>query len=131
MIRQYGIDVAFIGIGENGHLAFNDPPADFTTTEPYIEVELDFACRRQQYDEGWFASVEEVPSRAISMSVHQIMKSKAIICSVPDSRKANAVKGTLAEQVLPEIPASILKTHDHVWLFLDKGSSSLLSHEYH
>lgn len=126
MIKQYAIDVAFIGIGENGHLAFNDPPADFTTTTPYIVVELDFACRRQQFDEGWFAAVEDVPSKAISMSVHQIMKSGTIICSVPDSRKANAVRGALAEEVLPEIPASILKTHDQVWLFLDKDSSSLL-----
>jgi glucosamine-6-phosphate deaminase len=126
MIEQYAVDVAFIGIGENGHLAFNDPPADFSTTEPYIEVELDLACRRQQLDEGWFAALEDVPSRAISMSVHQMMKSRSIICSVPDSRKANAVREALAEEVIPEIPASILKTHDHLWLFLDKDSSSLL-----
>src|SRR5208283_3756958 len=88
LIRHCPIDVALVGIGENGHLAFNDPPADFDTEEPYLEVTLDEACRRQQLGEGWFASLEEVPRRAISMSIRQIMKSAAIVCSVPDRRKA-------------------------------------------
>jgi glucosamine-6-phosphate deaminase len=126
LIRQSTVDVAFIGIGENGHIAFNDPPADFFTTEPYIEVELDLDCRRQQLNEGWFDSLEEVPLKAISMSVYQIMKSGSIICSVPDKRKAKAVRGTLEEAVQPEIPASILKTHEQCWIYLDRGSSSLL-----
>jgi glucosamine-6-phosphate deaminase len=127
IIGHYSIDVAFIGIGENGHLAFNDPPADFSVTTPYIKVELDLACRRQQFNEGWFASVEDVPSRAISMSVHQIMKSGSIICSVPGSRKAAAVRGAMGEAVTPQIPASILKTHERSWLYLDKESASLLT----
>ncbi len=126
LIGQQTIDVAFIGIGENGHLAFNDPPADFITEEPYILVELDRACREQQHGEGWFASVEEVPERAISMSIQQILKSASLICSVPDRRKAKAVKGAMAEAVTPEIPSSILKTHQQCWLYLDKESASLL-----
>ena len=94
LITQYPIDVALVGIGENGHLAFNDPPADFETEQPYIIVELDEPCRKQQLGEGWFKSFEEVPRQAISMSVKQILKSKHIICSVPDSRKAIAVKNS-------------------------------------
>lgn len=92
LISKHPVDVALVGIGENGHLAFNDPPADFQTEQPYLVVELDEACRKQQMGEGWFSSIEEVPVRAISMSVKQIMKSKHIICSVPDERKAMAVK---------------------------------------
>ena len=126
LISQHDIDVAFVGIGENGHLAFNDPPADFNTEEPYLEVELDMECRRQQLGEGWFSSLEEVPHKAISMSIRQIMKSKTIICSVPDSRKARAVKNSLEEPVSPLIPASILTTHDDAWIFLDQDSASLL-----
>ncbi|MDF1576736.1 MAG: glucosamine-6-phosphate deaminase [Bacteroidales bacterium] len=126
MIEKHQVDVAFVGIGENGHLAFNDPPADFGTEDPYIVVELDEACRRQQIGEGWFPSLESVPSRAISMSVRQIMKSETIICSVPDARKAIAVKNTLEEIVSPLVPASILTTHADACLFLDKESASLL-----
>ncbi len=124
IIRKKSIDVAFVGIGENGHLAFNDPPADFDTEEPYLIVNLDEACRRQQLGEGWFASLEDVPLRAISMSIRQIMKSKAIICSVPDLRKAEAVRRTLKEPVSPEVPASVLRTHSDTWLYLDKDSAS-------
>jgi len=126
LISQHPIDVAFIGIGENAHLAFNDPPADLETEEPFIVVNLDLDCRNQQYGEGWFPSIEDVPETAISMSIQQILKSGSIICSVPDERKANAVKNALENGVSPQIPASILKTHNQAYLFLDKGSSSLL-----
>lgn len=126
LIGQQEIDVAFVGIGENGHLAFNDPPADFETEAPYIVVELDDACRQQQLGEGWFSSLEEVPQKAISMSIRQIMKSRTIICSVPDARKARAVKNSLEEIVSPLVPASILTTHNDSWLYLDKESASLL-----
>lgn len=126
LISQHPIDLAFVGIGENGHLAFNDPPADFETEEPYIVVELDEACRKQQYGEGWFKSVEEVPRQAISMSVRQILKSKQIICSVPDERKAVAVKNSVKQPVSNLYPASILQTHNQCMLFLDKASAALL-----
>jgi len=118
--------VAFIGIGENAHLAFNDPPADFETTEPYIEVELDRACRQQQFNEGWFPSIDEVPEKAISMSVNHILKSTSIICTVPGERKAEAVKRTIENGTTPDVPASALKTHDSVFLYLDQDSSSML-----
>ncbi len=127
LISKHPIDVALVGIGENGHLAFNDPPADFETHEPYIIVKLDDACRMQQLGEGWFTSVEEVPSRAISMSIKQIMKSKNIICSVPGSRKAMAVKNSVEQPVSPLYPASILQGREHCMLYLDKDAASLLS----
>jgi glucosamine-6-phosphate deaminase len=130
LIIKHPIDVAFVGIGENSHLAFNDPPADFEINEPYIVVTLNEECRLQQMGEGWFPSVSDVPEKAISMSIKQIMKSKAIICSVPDLRKAGAVKKTLEGSVGPSIPASILRRHKKAWLFLDKDSSSLLSQPY-
>ena len=126
IIIQKEIDVAFVGIGENGHLAFNDPPADFDTKKPYLVVELDDACRKQQLGEGWFKSFDDVPKRAISMSINQIMESKNIICTVPDSRKAQAVKDCFGDQnILPEYPASILKNHERVFLFLDEASAKL------
>ena len=127
LITQHPIDVALVGIGENGHLAFNDPPADFDTEEPYIVVDLDDACRKQQFGEGWFKSVDDVPRQAISMSVKQIMKSKNIICSVPDERKAQAVKNTVEQKVSNLFPASILQKHAQCTLFLDKASAKLLS----
>jgi len=122
------VDVAFVGIGENGHLAFNDPPADFETQKPYLIVNLDEACRRQQMGEGWFASIGEVPPRAVSMSIAQIMKARAIVCTVPDRRKAQAVRDCLADgaQVTPDHPASILKQHPNLFVFLDRESASLL-----
>lgn len=120
------IDVAFVGIGENGHLAFNDPPADFTTKEPYLVVNLDEACRRQQVGEGWFKDMSEVPQQAISMSIHQILKAQKILCIVPDQRKARAVKACLEGEISPATPASILRTHPGVTFYLDKNSSSLL-----
>jgi glucosamine-6-phosphate deaminase len=127
IIAQHPIDVALVGIGENAHLAFNDPPADFDVEAPYIIVELDEACRRQQMGEGWFATLEEVPKKAISMSVKQIMKSKSMICSVPEKRKAEAVKNCLEGNVSNRYPASILQEHPACTLYLDTESASLLS----
>lgn len=127
IISEHPIDVALVGIGENGHLAFNDPPADFDTEEPYLIVALDEACRRQQMGEGWFDTIEDVPEKAISMSVKQIMKSKNIICSVPDERKAAAVKNCVEGEVSNLHPASILQEHSDCTLYLDAESASLLS----
>ena len=127
LISSKPIDVACIGIGENGHLAFNDPPADYETDEPFLIVNLDEACRKQQVGEGWFASLAEVPRQAISMSIMQIMKSKAIICTVPDARKAEAVKNTVEGPVTNRVPASILQMHPHCWLFLDEPAAGKLN----
>ena len=121
------IDVACVGIGENGHLAFNDPPADFETRVPYIVVNLDEACRRQQLGEGWFPTLEDVPNQAISMSIRQIMKSRCIVCTVPDRRKAEAVKAAVESPVTPNVPASILQQHTDTTLYLDRDSASLLT----
>jgi glucosamine-6-phosphate deaminase len=126
-LRERPVDVAFVGIGENAHLAFNDPPADFETDRPYLLVELDAACRRQQVGEGWFPDVESVPSKAISMSCRQILASRRILCIVPDARKSAAVKATIEGAIVPETPASILRRHSNVTLFLDEGSSSALA----
>ena len=120
------IDVAFVGIGENGHLAFNDPPADFQTERPYLVVTLDEACRRQQVGEGWFKSVAEVPSQEISMSVRQILKAREIICVVPDARKAPAVQACLEGEISPMAPASILRTHPNTTVYLDRDSAAQL-----
>ncbi len=122
------IDVAFVGIGENGHLAFNDPPADFDTDTPFIVVKLDEACRLQQVNEGWFAGLAQVPEFAISMSVRQILKATAIICVAPERRKAEAVRAALHGPITPNVPASILRTHPHVHLYLDQDSATLLRH---
>lgn len=127
ILRQHQVDVAFIGIGENGHLAFNDPPADFETEEPFIQVSLDEPCRRQQFGEGWFASFDDVPRTAISMSIRQIMKAAVLICSVPDARKATAVKAALEGPVTPQVPSSILQQHPRGTIFLDGDSASLLT----
>lgn len=126
LIAGRRIDVCFAGIGENCHLAFNDPPADFETTEPYIVVALDEACRRQQFGEGWFPTLEAVPEQAISMSVRQIMTSALIVLSVPDERKAVAVRDALEGPVTPEHPASILQQHPNTVIFLDPPAASLL-----
>lgn len=127
ILRAHPIDVAFIGIGENGHLAFNDPPADFETDEPYIVVTLDEACRRQQLGEGWFQTLDDVPQRAISMSIRQILQSREIVCTVPDDRKADAVAEAVSGSVRPELPASILQTHPNTTLFLDAASARRLT----
>ena len=126
LLARAPIDVAFVGIGENGHLAFNDPPADFETEEPYLVVDLDEACRRQQLGEGWFPTLDDVPRRAISMSIRQILKSREILCIVPDARKAPAVRDCLQGEVSPLHPSSILQTHPATTVYLDRASSALL-----
>lgn len=126
ILAQHSVDVAFVGIGENGHLAFNDPPADFETDEPYIVVDLDEACRRQQQGEGWFPTLDDVPQKAISMSVRQIMKSRKIVCTVPDQRKAEAVRNAVEGSVSRDVPASILQQHPDCSLYLDQPAASLL-----
>ncbi|HEV2399462.1 MAG TPA: glucosamine-6-phosphate deaminase [Candidatus Sulfotelmatobacter sp.] len=123
------IDLAFIGIGENGHVAFNDPPADFETEDPYIVVALDEPCRRQQVGEGWFRDISEVPTRAISMSPRQIMKAREIISVVPDKRKASAVRLCVEGEIRPMAPASIMRRHPNVTVYLDENSASLLNSE--
>jgi len=127
LIRAQGIDIAFVGIGENGHLAFNDPPADFETDEPYIVVALDEACRRQQLGEGWFPRLEDVPARAVSMSIRQVMKSHEIVAVVPDARKAQAVHDCLEGPVSPQHPASILQRHPRTTIYLDELAAALLT----
>src|SRR5208283_2233211 len=121
------IDIAFLGIGENGHIAFNDPPADFTTEDPYIIVNLDEACRRQQVGEAWFADISEVPMRAISMSPRQMLKAEELVVVVPDQRKARAVKACFEGEVTPMVPGSILRRHPNATVYLDDDSASLLS----
>jgi glucosamine-6-phosphate deaminase len=126
-LQREPVDLAFVGIGENAHLAFNDPPADFEIENPYLVVQLDQTCRQQQVNEGWFASVAEVPTQAISMSVRQILRSREIIVVVPDERKAQAVKNSLEGEIAPMVPASILRRHPNATIYLDKDSAALLS----
>src|SRR6202050_3266425 len=121
------VDIAFLGIGENGHIAFNDPPADFETEEPYIIVNLDEACRQQQVGEAWFADISQVPKRAISMSARQILKAREILAVVPGPRKAEAVKLCLEGAISPMAPASILRSHHNTTVYLDTHSTALLS----
>ncbi len=130
LISQHPIDLAFVGIGENGHLAFNDPPADFDTESPYIVVNLDEGCRAQQMGEGWFDTMEDVPKQAISMSIKQIMKSKHIVCTVPDERKSQAVANCLTQGVSNLFPASILQNHPNVDVFLDLNAASRLPENF-
>jgi glucosamine-6-phosphate deaminase len=130
LIQAEPVDLALVGIGENGHLAFNDPPADFNATEGYRIVELDDACRRQQVGEGWFDKLEQVPVHAISMTIQQIMATQAIVCSVPDRRKAQAVSDTLQGSVTPNVPASILQQHSRLTMVLDQGSAAQLSAQW-
>ena len=127
LIAAAPIDAAMVGVGENGHLAFNDPPADFQTERPYIVVDLDEACRRQQLGEGWFPTLDDVPSRAISMSVRQIMKSRTIICTVPDRRKAEALRASVEGPVTPQLPASILQQHPQAMFYVDPPAAELLA----
>jgi len=126
-LASAAIDIAFLGIGENGHIAFNDPPADFETEEPYIIVNLDEACRQQQVGEAWFADISQVPKHAISMSARQILKAREILAVVPGPRKAQAVKACVEGTIGPMLPASILRTHPNATVYLDKNSASLLS----
>jgi glucosamine-6-phosphate deaminase len=126
-LQSAPIDLALVGIGENGHLAFNDPPADFDTEEPYLVVTLDEACRRQQLGEGWFERLSDVPRQAISMGIRQILKAQEIIAVVPDARKAKAVAACCEGEISPLAPASILRTHQNGTVYLDKSSAALLS----
>ena len=128
-ISEAPVHIAFVGIGENGHLAFNDPPADFATEEPFIVVDLDEACRRQQVGEGWFASLDMVPKRAISMSIRQVLKAEEILAIVPGPRKAEAIRTCMEGPVSPAAPASILRTHGNAAIYLDRDSAALLSPE--
>jgi glucosamine-6-phosphate deaminase len=121
------IDIAFLGIGENGHIAFNDPPADFDTEEPYIIVNLDEACRQQQVGEAWFGNISQVPTHALSMSARQILKSREILAVVPDKRKAHAIKACFEGEISPMAPASILRRHPNATVYVDTNSASLLS----
>ena len=126
LISPRTVDVLFLGIGENGHLAFNDPPADVTTARPYLVVPLDEACRRQQLGEGWFPTLEAVPRTALSMSVREILRARDLVCTVPDLRKADAVRNALEGPLTPRVPASYLRTHPRVHLYLDLASASRL-----
>jgi glucosamine-6-phosphate deaminase len=126
LLQQEQVDVALAGIGENGHLAFNDPPADFEADAPYIVVRLDERCRQQQVGEGWFARLADVPERAISMSVREILRARSIVCVVPDRRKAEAVRASIDGPLDPMTPASILRRHPDVTIYLDRESASLL-----
>ncbi len=126
-IASAPVDIAFVGVGENGHLAFNDPPADFETDEPYLVVALDETCRRQQVGEGWFASIAEVPTRAISMSIRRILQAREIVAVVPGSRKAAAVKACFEGTIGPMAPASILRTHANATAYLDADAAALLT----
>ena len=126
LITAETVDVCFAGIGENGHLAFNDPPADFETTVPFLRVRLDEACRRQQMGEGWFPTLDDVPAEAISMSIHEILRARSVILSVPDTRKAEAVRATVQDAISPTIPASAVRNHPACSLHLDTASAALL-----
>jgi len=130
LISAHSIDVAFVGVGENGHLAFNDPPANFETKSPYLILPLDKKCRMQQVGEGWFEGIEDVPTQAISMSIREILRAQKIICTVPGERKAKAIRDCFnTEDVSPEYPSSVLKKHSDAYIFLDQDSASLLSPE--
>ncbi|MBO7721139.1 MAG: glucosamine-6-phosphate deaminase [Kiritimatiellae bacterium] len=127
LVREAPIDVACIGFGENGHIAFNDPPADFDSNRAYKVVALDEKCRMQQVGEGWFPDLASVPTHAFSMTVKQIMWSKSIVCTCPDLRKAEAVKGCLEGPVTNKVPGSVLQLHPDCGMFLDPDSASLLA----
>jgi len=126
-IRESPIDVAFVGIGENGHLAFNDPPADFEIEDPFLVVNLDEACRQQQVGEGWFPNIDAVPKQAISMSVKQVLRSKEILAVVPGPKKAQAIHACFDGPISPMAPSSILRTHANATIYLDCDSAALLS----
>ena len=125
-LRKDVVDVGLIGIGENGHIAFNDPPADFDATEAYRIVNLDHKCRMQQVGEGWFATEDDVPRQAISMLPKQIMACKAIVSVVPHSVKAKAIYDTITQPVNNMVPATLLKTHPEWYLYIDDDAASLL-----
>lgn len=126
LVRAAPIDLCLAGVGENGHLAFNDPPADFATREPYLVVTLDQACRRQQLGEGWFARLDDVPRRAVSMSVPQMLESRRMILVAPQARKARAIAAALEGPVTPDVPVSAIRRHGDCHLYLDAASAALL-----
>ncbi len=125
-LRKEDIDLGVIGIGENGHIAFNDPPADFESDDAYRVVTLDERCRLQQVGEGWFESISSVPGKAVSMTPKEIMRAKTIVSVVPHSVKADAIYNTITKPVSPYVPATLLKTHPDWYLFLDSDSASKL-----
>jgi glucosamine-6-phosphate deaminase len=128
LLKEHPVDIACIGIGENGHIAFNDPPvADFNDQKLVKVVELDEACRKQQLGEGWFPTFDDVPTHALSLTIPAIMGCKAISCVVPDERKADAVFNTLNAEISTACPATILRTHADTVLYLDEGSASKLN----
>ncbi|HEX3134130.1 MAG TPA: glucosamine-6-phosphate deaminase [Planctomycetota bacterium] len=127
LIRTEPIDVLLLGIGENAHLAFNDPPADCTTTEPYLVVDLDERCRRQQVGESWFADLAAVPRQAISMSVRHMLSARTVVGSVPDARKAAALHASIESPLTPLAPGSYLRQHPHCSLHVDAAAAALLA----
>jgi glucosamine-6-phosphate deaminase len=127
LIEAYPIDIVCMGIGENGHIAFNDPPvADFKDPKAVKMVELDDMCRQQQVNDGCFTSLAEVPGSALTLTIPALMSAKYIYCFVPGTRKAEAVKNTLQQDIIEEYPSTILRQHPHAILFLDKESSVLI-----
>jgi glucosamine-6-phosphate deaminase len=126
LVPTDGIDVAFVGIGENAHLAFNDPPADFANDAVFTVVALPETCRAQQVHEGWFKAIEDVPDKAITVTIQGILRAKSIICVVPEARKADAVRCALTGPVTPACPASVLREHPRASVFLDADAASLL-----
>ncbi len=130
LMKDYPLDVVFICIGENGHLAFNDPPADFDTRAPYIQVELERRSRRQQVGEGWFNTIDEVPSKAITMSVFEILTARHIICACPDQRKAKAVASCIFDDISPNSPAASIRRRTECALYLDRQSSCLVFDDF-
>jgi glucosamine-6-phosphate deaminase len=128
-LAQAPVDVCFAGVGENGHLAFNDPPADFETEAPFLIVDLDERGRRQQVGEGWFRSLEEVPRRAVTMSVRQILKARAIVGIATGLRKAEAVRECFEGEIGPAAPASALRLHANATVYLDREAASLMSQD--
>ncbi|NBW96953.1 MAG: glucosamine-6-phosphate deaminase [Planctomycetia bacterium] len=125
LVPAEDFDLVLCGIGENAHLAFNDPPADFEAADPYLVVALDEACRVQQVGEGWFPTIDAVPTQAISMSIRRLMAARTIVCSVPDTRKAAAVRDSVEGPVTPTVPASILQRHPDCRLHLDRTAAAL------
>lgn len=121
-IRKSPVDLGIVGIGVNGHIAFNDPPADFETKEAYIIVDLDETCRNQQVGEGWFKTFDDVPKQAVSMTVYQIIQCKNIVTAVPHAEKAWAIENTLKGELSNTVPATMLKMHDNWQLFTDANS---------
>ena len=125
LMKDYPLDVAFICIGDNGHLGFNDPPADLDTNDPYILVEIDQRSKRQHVNEGWFGNVKEVPETAITMSVNEILSAKYIVCACPEREKAMAVAMTLYDEISSASPCASLRMRSECTIFLDRQSSYL------